>query len=370
MPDEVMSEFPTSTMANLLETDWWRVGAALGVVLVFTVARRPIAKLFLSAIRACLSYFEFDVSDDLRLAVQRGAELFVFSLGLIAAIALVDFQGPLGDISNKISMSVLVIAIFSAAFESATLGAAVIAGSSRTRRTMNAGWIEKILKVIAVVLGIASVLGVWGIDIGPMLTGVGIAGAATALAAQDLFKNLIGGMSNMAEERFVIGDWIRAEGVAEGVVEDVSLRSTAVRQFDMTLVHIPNSALANAPLINVSKMKHRRIRVSVKLHCSTKLDQLSSITDSIRTFLSTSSEFAQPPAAAQHVVIESFSDEAINMLVYCFTRSTNLGDFLGAQESLMFAIRHAVTQANAKFAFESRNLTIQDAPDDFLRQSD
>ena len=121
MPDEVMSEFPTSTMSNLLETDWWRVGAALGVVLVFTVARRPIAKLFLSAIRACLSYFEFDVSDDLRLAVQRGAELFVFSLGLIAAIALFDFQGPFGDISNKISMSVLVIAIFSAAFETKTI---------------------------------------------------------------------------------------------------------------------------------------------------------------------------------------------------------------------------------------------------------
>ena len=268
----------------------------------------------LQVVSAALRYFDFGFSDELRLAAQRGAELFVFALGLLLGIALLDLQGQLGIIANKVSFSILIAAIFSAAFESASLGAAVLASSKHSRRTMNAGWIEKILKVTAVVLGVASILKVWGIDIGPILTGVGIAGAATALAAQDLFKNLIAGMSNMAEERFAIGDWIRAEGVAEGIVEDVSLRSTAVRQFDMTLVHIPNSALADAPLINVSKMRHRQIRASVKLHCGTTVEQLSQITNSVRNFLSGSIEFVQPPAARQNVHVAGFSDEAIDML--------------------------------------------------------
>lgn len=364
LADSSMPEVTSVVGNSILEVGWLRVAAAIAVIVGFTVARGPIAKWFLQAVSAALSYFDFSFSDELRLAAQRGAELFIFSLGLLLGIALLDLQGQLGVFANKVSLSILIAAIFSAAFESAGLGAAVLASSKHSRRTMNAGWIEKILKVTAVVLGVASVLKVWGIDIGPILTGVGIAGAATALAAQDLFKNLIAGMSNMAEERFAVGDWIRAEGVAEGVVEDVSLRSTAVRQFDMTLVHIPNSALADAPLINVSKMRHRQIRATVKLHCGTTIEQLSQITKSVRTFLSGSNEFAQPPDARQNVHVAGFSDEAIDMLVYCFTKSTEFEAFLKARENLVLAIKAAVAHAGAEFAYESRSIFIREAPGD------
>jgi MscS family membrane protein len=359
----------TSVFGNpIQDVGWLQVAAAIAVVVALTVARGPIAKWLLQAVSAALRYFDFSFSEEMRLAAQRGAELFVFALGLLLGIALLDLQGQLGVIANKVSFSILIAAIFSAAFESASLGAAVLASSKHSRRTMNAGWIEKILKVTAVVLGVASVLKVWGIDIGPILTGVGIAGAATALAAQDLFKNLIAGMSNMAEERFAIGDWIRAEGVAEGIVEDVSLRSTAVRQFDMTLVHIPNSALADAPLINVSKMRHRQIRATVKLHCGTTVEQLSQIAKSVRNFLSGSNEFAQPPAARQNVHVAGFSDEAIDMLVYCFTESTEFEDFLKARESLVLAIRAAIADAAAEFAYESRSIIIRETPGDLSHQ--
>ena len=53
------------------------------------------------------------------------------------------------------------------------------------------GWIIKSLKILIFILGLAAVLELWGIKIGPIIAGLGLFGVAVALGAQDLFKNLI-----------------------------------------------------------------------------------------------------------------------------------------------------------------------------------
>ena len=54
-------------------------------------------------------------------------------------------------------------------------------------------WIIKAIKVLIFILGVAAVLELWGIKIGPIIAGLGLFGVAVALGAQDLFKNLISG---------------------------------------------------------------------------------------------------------------------------------------------------------------------------------
>ena len=56
------------------------------------------------------------------------------------------------------------------------------------------GWIIKSLKILIFILGLAAVLELWGIKIGPIIAGLGLFGVAVALGAQDLFKNLISGI--------------------------------------------------------------------------------------------------------------------------------------------------------------------------------
>ncbi|MFP4314410.1 MAG: mechanosensitive ion channel family protein, partial [Alphaproteobacteria bacterium] len=77
-------------------------------------------------------------------------------------------------------------------------------------------WIFKFVKFLIIFIGGAVILEIWGIRVGPLLAGLGLFGAAVALGAQDLFKNLIGGLTVIAEKRFHPGEWIKVEGVVEG----------------------------------------------------------------------------------------------------------------------------------------------------------
>ena len=102
------------------------------------------------------------------------------------------------------------------------------------------GWIIKSLKILIFILGLAAVLELWGIKIGPIIAGLGLFGVAVALGAQDLFKNLISGILVLVEKRFKIGDWIAVDGIIEGTVEKIGFRSTTIRKFDksLSLIHI------------------------------------------------------------------------------------------------------------------------------------
>jgi MscS family membrane protein len=347
----------------LAQLDWSRILAALAVVFVVMLTRRHLANFSLSFFHRALAHFDIQFSKTLSAAIQPAAELFIFALGLIAALGISKPPGQFGDNLGNLAVSVLVASIFFAFYQSTALFASLLHARSQDQTPMDVGWVDMTLKVIAAVLGLGSVLKIWGIDLGSLITGVGIAGAAAAFAAQDLLRNLIGGMSNMAERRFDVGDWIRAEGVVEGTVERVALRSTAVRQFDMSLVHIPNSDLANAALINMSRMKHRRIYITIQLLHSTSSAQLHSITSLIKNYISQNDAIVQAPGASQYVCVESFSNTSIDVMVYCFTASTAYDEYIEVKEDLIFEIKRLVEDTGARFAHESRTIYIDNAAD-------
>lgn len=361
MPLDNLTSIFSQVMATISQANWSRVAIALVIVFVFMLARRWITSSCLNLIAKALDKFEIQFTERFRKTLLPAAELFIFSIGLIIAIAIVDMSGPLGEIAEKVSISILVGSIFYAGYESSEITVSLLEIQTSSRHPVNVRWLERVIKLIVSVLGIASVLRLWGIDLGPLVTGIGVASAAAALAAQDLFKNFVAGMSNIAEHRFDIGDWIRAEGVVEGVVEDIALRSTAVRQFDLSLVHVPNSDLANSSLINVSKMKYRRINWTIKLHYGTSVEQLTNITNSIKDYISTRKEFAQPPDVSQFVRVDSFGATAINLLVLCFTMSTAREDYLAAKEGLIFEIKRIMSNSGARFAHESRTFYIENS---------
>ena len=75
------------------------------------------------------------------------------------------------------------------------------------------------MRIAIILVGAATILQIWGIQVGPIIAGAGLFGVAVALGAQDLFKNLIAGLLIIGEKRFRKGHSIRVEGVVEGTVE-------------------------------------------------------------------------------------------------------------------------------------------------------
>jgi small-conductance mechanosensitive channel len=93
-----------------------------------------------------------------------------------------------------------------------------------------------------VLIGAFLALSEVGYNIVPVITGLGIGGVAIGLGAQSLVKDTINGLFILGENQFGYGDWVTLAGVS-GVVEDVNLRRTLIRDLDGTVYTIPNSAI-------------------------------------------------------------------------------------------------------------------------------
>ena len=111
----------------------------------------------------------------------------------------------------------------------------------------------RIAAVVIVVVAALMVLGVFNVDIGPAIAGLGIAGLAVGFGAQALIKDWLSGIFIVAENQYNAGEHVRIAGV-EGVVEDFSLRRTMLRDADGTVHHVPNGQIIVAS--NLSRGRH------------------------------------------------------------------------------------------------------------------
>ena len=124
--------------------------------------------------------------------------------------------------------------------------AVVPAGSLSLRSAARARTLAQVLQSIATIgiwtIALVMMLGELGVNLGPLIAGAGIAGVAIGFGAQSLVKDFLSGIFMLAEDQYGVGDIIDA-GEASGTVEEVSLRTTRLRDVNGTVWHIPNGMI-------------------------------------------------------------------------------------------------------------------------------
>ena len=98
--------------------------------------------------------------------------------------------------------------------------------------------VTSVIWVMAVIMALGQI----NIQLGPLIAGAGIVGVAIGFGAQDLVKDFLSGVFMLIEDQYGVGDIIDV-GEADGVVEEVSLRSTSLRDINGTLWHVPNGEI-------------------------------------------------------------------------------------------------------------------------------
>ncbi|MGB6086043.1 mechanosensitive ion channel family protein, partial [Parvibaculum sp.] len=285
-----------------------------------------------------------------RASIRAPLRFLFIALGLFFAVRYLDFEGDLAEFSNNVNRSLIAIAIFWVFYNAVAPLRDLLSQFGAVLTPEILSWLVGSAKVGVVILGAAAVLQIWGLQIGPIIAGLGLFGVAVALGAQDLFKNLIGGISILVEKRFGYGDWILVDGIVEGTVEKIGFRSTLVRRFDRAPVYVPNQHLSDNAVTNFSAMTHRRLSWKIGLEYRTTHEQLRRILNDIESYLRSTEGFAQPPAAHLFVRIDSFGPSSIDIMIYCFTNTIVWGEWLALKEALAFRVKQAVESAGAKFA--------------------
>lgn len=355
-----------------LVVEVWRTGLlgvdisqgliALAIFLGFTALRTPFAKVTTAWVGRLARRTTTDLDDRLVAAIEQPLRAVPLVVGLFFAIQQLELHGAYADVADRAVRTAIAVVIFWALYRMVDPFSSAMRHLERVFTHELVDWLVKAIRIAVVAIGGATILQIWGIAVGPILAGAGLLGVAVALGAQNLFKNLIAGVLILAEKRFHKGDWILVDGVVEGTVESIGFRSSVIRRFDKATVVVPNEQLSDTALTNFTHMTHRRIFWKIGVEYRTTAEQLREIRNGIEAYIQESDDFASAELVPTFVRIDSFGDSSIDLLVYCFTKTTVWGEWLEIKERLAYHIKELVEGAGTGFAFPSRSLYVETMP--------
>jgi MscS family membrane protein len=206
--------------------------------------------------------------------------------------------------------------------------------------------VAKVGLILLVSVGVAQQ---WGYSPAGILAGVGIGGLALAFAAQDAVANVFGSFVVFSDRPYKIGDWIKLAGI-EGTVEEIGIRSTRIRMFDKALVSVPNKIVTNESIYNYSEMTARRIDLSIRLSYETAPEQILAVVQDIRALLKGHPGIDQEYWVVNFTELNTYS---LDLIVYCFSRSTVWEEYLEVRQDLLLRILDICRRHGARIAFPS-----------------
>lgn len=158
------------------------------------------------------------------------------------------------------------------------------------------------------IISVLMILQETGIPIGPLLAAAGIAGLAFGFGGQYLIRDLISGLFIIMENQYRIGDVVCFDNTC-GLVEDISLRMTTLRDLDGAVHHVPHGEIKKVS--NLSK-SFARVNINLGVSYNTDLERAISVINKTGQELAEDKEWKEqiikPP---QFLRVDDFADSAI-----------------------------------------------------------
>jgi MscS family membrane protein len=218
--------------------------------------------------------------------------------------------------------------------------------------------VRKLGKVAVVIVGALLIVQNLGGQVGSLLAGLGIGGAALALASKDTIANLFGSIVVFVDRPFQVGDWVEI-GEHEGTIEEVGLRVTRIRTFANSLITVPNSSLTTTPIENWSRMRKRRLKLTLGVTYDSTPAQLQAGVAAIREVLRGDERISQD---FMLVNFTDFGPSSLDIFVYAFTLTTRWDEYMQIREELLLEFMRRFEQLGLSFAFPSQSLYIERVP--------
>jgi len=340
-----------NTLLQYLET----LVVILGTVIVAKAAYYIIKKY----VQALTAKTATNLDDLLLAALEKPFIFFIIILGLNFSVTpLTVPAGIMSVFSNLIKVLLtlngawVVSALLDVAFEE------FLVPYARKSKSKLDDQLVPILKtgtsIIVFALTILTLISNFGYDITAVLGGLGIAGIAIGLAAQDSISNVIGSAMIFTDRPFELEDVVKLDGYT-GSVEEIGIRSTRLRTLDGTLVTIPNATVAKGSIENYSKAARRRVQIKLGVEYGTSSKKLEKAKELLMDIV-TDTRGVDPDACTVHFL--EFADSTLQLqLTYHIIETSRLFDI---QDEVNSRIKEEFDKANIEFAFPSRAIYVKD----------
>jgi MscS family membrane protein len=118
--------------------------------------------------------------------------------------------------------------------------------------------LRKFLKTAISLVAAALILRALGYNVSALMAGLGLGGAALALASKDTLANFFGSITVFVDRPFKLNDRIKV-GAYDGVITEMGVRTSRLRTAENRVIIIPNSIFANTPIENISAAPHIKV---------------------------------------------------------------------------------------------------------------
>ena len=170
--------------------------------------------------------------------------------------------------------------------------------------------------LIGVIIAIAQL----GIEIAPLLAGLGIAGFVVGFALQDTLSNFASGIMILVYRPYDVGDAIEAGGVI-GSVSRMNLVSTIILTFDNQLLVVPNNKIWGDVIRNITNQEMRRVDMTFGIGYSDDIAEAERVLTEIVT---NHEKTLEDPAPV--IRLHELGDSSINFVVRPWTRTNDYWD--------------------------------------------
>ena len=213
---------------------------------------------------------------------------------------------------------------------------------------------NSLLNAVLIILSILYIMNIWGVEIGPLLAGLGIAGLAVALALQPILSNIFSGAAVIMDGSVKVGDLVYLEGESiKGRVEKIGLRSTRVKTFDNEYFIVPNNKLADSAIQNIA-LPNPRVRVVIPFGVAYGSD-IKKVKDIVRVEMKKIGDIDK----SEKIVIRflEMADSSLNFKVYFYVNSFE--NRASAVDEANTRIYNALNKAKIEIPFPQMDVNLK-----------
>ncbi len=186
-----------------------------------------------------------------------------------------------------------------------------------------------------------------GIEIGPLLAGLGVAGFIVGFALQDTLSNFASGLMILAYRPFDVGDIIQAAGVS-GIVDQLTLVSTTIRTFDNQRSIVPNTKIWGDVIVNVTAEKIRRVDLLFGIGYGDDIEKAQSVLEDI---VSSHELVLKEPAPT--IRLHALNESSVDFVVRPWTQTK---DYWGVYWDLTREVKRRFDAEGISIPFPQRDV--------------
>lgn len=335
---------------------------ALLILFVFLVLKNFVTKIIIKVLKKVSEKYKFKSISLMVDSLEKPLRSFFTYTGIYCALSILPLSSGFSIFIYRVFRTCITITIAQCLLNIVTAYSVVLnntiihkEGKPPISKTLFP-LLSKVIKVFIILLAIVAIASEFDFkQLNSILAGVGIGGAAIALASQDLIKNFFGGFIVLTDRSFNVGDFINVDS-NEGTVEELGFRSTKIRTLGQELIVVPNSKFTDGAVINYTNRNFRRASFKVGATYNTSSEKLKTIIEKIKNMLDSHPMVKENSAL---VKFDNFSSSSLEILVQYMINTGDYSEYMSVKDEINFKIMDLFEEENLSFAFPSLSVYME-----------